>query len=180
MFTLYVDADSCPKNLRVILLRCIAKNGYRAFFVSDRPLKDVQLAKQEQTALLRKQARLEGVTDALALRSIKSEIESIVVEPGMDSADDWIVENAELPCLAITHDIPLAARLVERDIPVIDDRGGIYNKENMANRLSVRNVMTEFREMGIFSQKNKPMGPREVKAFSDSLNSVLHILTVKQ
>ncbi|AEV30999.1 hypothetical protein SpiGrapes_3255 [Sphaerochaeta pleomorpha str. Grapes] len=180
MFTLYIDADSCPKNLRVILLRCITKNGYRAFFVSDRPLKDVQLAKQEQTALLRKKAKQEGVTDALVLRSIQSEIESVVVDSGMDSADDWIVENAELPCLAITHDIPLAARLVERDIPVIDDRGGIYNKENMANRLSVRNVMTEFREMGIFSQKNKPMGPKEVKAFSDSLNSLLHILTVKQ
>jgi uncharacterized protein YaiI (UPF0178 family) len=180
MFTLYIDADSCPKNLRVILLRCITKNNYRAFFVSDRPLKDVQIARQEHTASLRKQAKEEGIEDPLTLRSCHSEIESIIVEPGMDSADDWIVENAQLPCLAITHDIPLAARLVERDIPVIDDRGGIYNKENMAHRLSVRNVMTEFREMGIFSQKNKPMGPKEVKAFSDSLNSLLHILTVKQ
>ncbi|WP_320130338.1 DUF188 domain-containing protein [uncultured Sphaerochaeta sp.] len=156
------------------------KNNYRALFVSDRPLKDVQLAKQEHTSQLRKQAKAEGVSDVLALRSLQSKIESIVVASGMDSADNWIVENAELPCLAVTHDIPLAARLVAKDIPVIDDRGGIYDKQNMANRLSVRNMMTEFREMGVFSQKNKPMGPREVKAFSDALNSMLHILTVKQ
>ncbi|MDD3903045.1 MAG: DUF188 domain-containing protein [Sphaerochaeta sp.] len=174
MFTLYIDADSCPKNLRVILLRCIMKNNYAAFFVADRPLKDVQRAYEEHTAQLRKQA---GSAD---VREIKSSIQNVVVKADMDSADDWIVEHAELPCLAITHDIPLAARLVEKDIPVIDDRGGVYSKENMAQRLSIRNAMKEFREMGIFSEKNRPLGPKETKAFSDALNSMLHKLTLKQ
>jgi len=50
----------------------------------------------------------------------------------------------------------------------------------MAQRLSIRNAMKEFREMGIFSEKHKPMGPKETKAFSDALNSMLHKLTVKQ
>ncbi|HKM06636.1 MAG TPA: DUF188 domain-containing protein [Sphaerochaeta sp.] len=177
MFTLYIDADSCPKNLRTILLRCIVKNDYAAYFVADRPLKDVQTAYEQHTAKLRFEAEKAGVGD---LRPITSKIVNIVVAADMDSADNWIVDNAMLPCLAVTHDIPLAARLVEKDIPTIDDRGGVFTKENMAQRLSIRNAMTEFREMGIFSEKHKPMGPKETKAFSDTLNSMLHKLTVKQ
>ncbi|MDT4763145.1 DUF188 domain-containing protein [Sphaerochaeta sp. PS] len=177
MFTLYVDADSCPKNLRTILLRCIVKNNYAAFFVADRPLKDVQTAYEEHTVQLRKQAEQNGVED---VRSVKSQIVSVVVEADMDSADNWIVEHATPPCLAITHDIPLAARLIEKGIPVIDDRGGVFTPENMAQRLSIRNAMKEFREMGIFSEKHKSMGPKETKAFSDTLNAMLHKLTVKQ
>ncbi|MBI9095547.1 MAG: DUF188 domain-containing protein [Sphaerochaeta sp.] len=177
MFTLYIDADSCPKNLRTILLRCIVKNDYAAFFVADRPLKDVQTAYEQHTAKLRSEAGQQGITD---VRSITSKIENIVVEADMDSADNWIVDNATLPCLAVTHDIPLAARLVEKDIPTIDDRGGVFTKESMAQRLSIRNAMKEFREMGIFSEKHKPMGPKETKAFSDALNTMLHRLTVKQ
>ena len=177
MFTLYIDADSCPKNLRTILLRCIVKNDYAAYFVADRPLKDVQTAYEQHTAKLRFEAEKAGVGD---LRPITSKIVNIVVAADMDSADNWIVDNAMLPCLAVTHDIPLAARLVEKDIPTIDDRGGVFTKENMAQRLSIRNAMTEFREMGIFSEKHKPMGPKETKAFSDALNSMLHKLTVKQ
>ncbi|MGB4407384.1 MAG: DUF188 domain-containing protein [Sphaerochaeta sp.] len=177
MFTLYIDADSCPKNLRTILLRCIVKNDYAAFFVADRPLKDVQTAYEQHTAKLRSEAGQRGIGD---LRSITSKIENIVVDSDMDSADNWIVDNATLPCLVVTHDIPLAARLVEKDIPTIDDRGGVFTKESMAQRLSIRNAMKEFREMGIFNEKHKPMGPKETKAFSDSLNTMLHKLTVKQ
>ncbi|HKL59602.1 MAG TPA: DUF188 domain-containing protein [Sphaerochaeta sp.] len=177
MFTLYIDADSCPKNLRTILLRCIVKNDYAAFFVADRPLKDVQTAYEQHTAKLRKEAQQQGIED---VRSITSKIENVVVEADMDSADNWIVDNAKLPCLAVTHDIPLAARLVEKEIPTIDDRGGVFTPESMAQRLSIRNAMKEFREMGIFSEKHKPMGPKETKAFSDALNTMLHKLTVKQ
>jgi uncharacterized protein YaiI (UPF0178 family) len=180
MFELYVDADSCPKTLRTILLRRIMKEDVPAFFVSDRPLKDVLQARQEHTAMLRSEAKKQGISDPKELRAVRSRIEGIVVPPGPDSADNWIVEHAKAPSLAVTHDIPLAARLVENGISVIDDRGGIYDRENMAYRLSVRNMMTEFREMGVFAQKNRPMGPKEVKAFSDSFDSMFHVLAVKR
>lgn len=97
----------------------------------------------------------------------------VIVKPGMDSADDWIVENASLPALAITHDIPLASRLVEKGLIVLDDRGKTYTRENMAQRLSVRNAMTEFREMGLFAEKHERMGNKQIKAFSDAFDSLL-------
>ncbi|NCC63989.1 MAG: hypothetical protein EOM15_04975, partial [Spirochaetia bacterium] len=123
MLKLYVDADSCPKNLRQIILKAVIRNNLETYFVADRTLKDVQLAYQQHTRELRVSAKQKGLNDEAILREIKSKISSVVVEPGADSADDWIVEHAQLPALAITHDIPLASRLVERGLVVLDDRG---------------------------------------------------------
>ncbi len=95
------------------------------------------------------------------------------MEKGDDSADDWIVDHAEPPAIAITHDIPLAGRLVEKGITVLDDRGNTYTKENMAERLSIRNTMTEFRELGIFSEQHSRMNGKQTKAFSDSFDALL-------
>jgi uncharacterized protein YaiI (UPF0178 family) len=173
MLKIYIDADSLPVQLRAIILRRIIREELAAWFVADRPLKDVNSAIAEHTALLRRQKREGGVVDQTALRAIKSQIVMVVVAPGDDSADDWIVEHAATPALAITHDIPLASRLVERGITVLDDRGGIYTEENIAQRLSVRNIMGEFREMGIYAERHRPMDSRQVKAFSDAFDATL-------
>lgn len=173
MVKLYVDADSCPKNLRQIVLKAIMRHNLVSFFVADRPLKDIEIAYQEHTSLLRKAAKEAGETDAKVLRSIKSTITMVIVQPGMDSADDWIVEQAVAPAMAITHDIPLASRLVEKGLTVLDDRGKTYTRENMAERLSVRNAMTEFREMGLFAEKHERMGNKQIKAFSDAFDTLL-------
>ena len=53
MVELYIDADSCPKPLRAIVLKATVNRNLKAFFVADRPLKDVQQAYEEHTALLR-------------------------------------------------------------------------------------------------------------------------------
>lgn len=173
MLKLYVDADSCPKNLRQVVLRAIMRKNLISFFVADRPLKDIEIAYQQHTSELRKVAKEAGEIDEMALRAIRSPISMVIVKPGMDSADDWIVENASLPALAITHDIPLASRLVEKGLIVLDDRGKTYTRENMAQRLSVRNAMTEFREMGLFAEKHERMGNKQIKAFSDAFDSLL-------
>jgi uncharacterized protein YaiI (UPF0178 family) len=173
MLKLYVDADSCPKNLRQIVLKAVVRHSLPAFFVADRVLKDVQTAYQAHTAALRSAAQEEQGLDEMALRAIKSSITMVVVDPGMDSADDWIVEHSELPCFAITHDVPLASRLVQKGMVVLDDRGTTLTSENMAQRLSVRNAMTEFREMGIFAEKHTPMNSKQVKAFSDAFDTLL-------
>ena len=176
MLKLYIDADSCPKNLRQIILKAVMRHNLEAFFVADRMLKDVQVAYEEHTRQLRKAASEKNGGHGAELRAIKSRICSIVVQPGADSADDWIVEHAQLPALAITHDIPLASRLVEKGLVVLDDRGNVYTTENMASRLSIRNIMTEFREMGIYSERHSSFSPKQVKAFSDAFDAQLTAL----
>ncbi len=173
MFTLYVDADSCPRNLRQIILKAVVLLNLSVYFVADRVLKDVEQAYQQHTNALRYEAKKQGLDNQSSLREIKSSINQVQVEKGDDSADDWIVDHAEPPAIAITHDIPLAGRLVEKGITVLDDRGNTYTKENMAERLSIRNTMTEFRELGIFSEQHSRMNGKQTKAFSDSFDALL-------
>lgn len=173
MVTLYVDADSCPKQLRTIVLRAVVRLKLPTYFVADRKLQDVLSAYQEHTAHLRKEARASGIVEEDALRSIRSPISMIVVSSDMNSADDWIVEHSSLPAVAITHDIPLAARLVEKGLTVLDDRGGIFTAANIAERLSIRNAMAGLREMGVFVEQHQMMNAKQVKAFADAFDSVL-------
>ena len=48
---------------------------------------------------------------------------------------------AEPGDLAVTADIPLASRLVEKQVLVIDPRGEEYTEENVGDRLAVRDLM---------------------------------------
>jgi len=151
---LYVDADACQRNLRVIILKAIVRRGVPALFAADRSLPDVASVIQEAHTL----------KDGYPL------VQMAIVPKGDDSADDCLVQNAHAGALAITRDIILAARLAELGLVVLDDRGGVYTKENVRERLSVRNMMTELRDYGIFSERTRPMGPREIQAFSNALD----------
>ncbi|MCH3915964.1 MAG: DUF188 domain-containing protein [Spirochaetia bacterium] len=164
-----VDADSVPCQIRAIILKAARKRRLTILFVADRHLKDVDLAYQEDTAELRKEAREKnGEMNSRSLRAIRSKIRWETVVTGENSADDRLVESAEAGDLAITHDIPLAARLADKGCTVLDDRGGTYDKDTIARRLSERNLMTELRSYGIQSEKTKSYGEREVRLFSQA------------
>ncbi len=137
--TLWIDADSCPRPIRAIIMKAAARVKTVTVFVADRNLADCK----------GKFVRMQ------------------VVEPGIDSADSWIVEHVQKGDLCISRDIILASKLVEKGSIVIDDRGAKYTAENIAERLSVRNMMADFRESGIFSEKTKPMSPRDIQSFAN-------------
>lgn len=164
MVELYIDADSCPKPIRAIILKAIVNRNLKAFFVADRPLKDVQQTYEEHTSALR------STVNEDERRLIKSPITMVVVQSGDDQADQWIADHAPKGALAITRDIILADILVQKEIVVLDDRGGVYTKENIAERLSLRNAMTTLREYGVFVEKHKPIGAKEIREFSASFD----------
>lgn len=170
-FTLYIDADSLPQSHRRILLRRIMKNNIRAVFAADRLLSDVTEAIAEHTAALR--LPLRDTLDKTELRKVKSTISMVVVESGANAADDYIAENITPPALCITHDIPLAARAVEKGAIALDDRGSILDSSNIAERLSVRNAMYILREGGAMPEKQKRMDQKNLEAFANSLDKVL-------
>ena len=174
MIKAYIDSDSVPVRLREIILRRLVKENIPAWFVADRPLKDVRQKIAEHTASLREPLR--STMDKEELRKVKSPIEMVVVETGANSADDRIVEMAEAPGLAITHDIPLAERLIKKGVTVIDDRGNVFSEENIRERMSERAYMAEFRENGIFIKAQKGMTDKDVNAFSNALDRELQKL----
>lgn len=170
-FTLYIDADSLPQSHRRILLRRIMKNNIRAVFAADRPLCDVNEAIAEHTAALRHPLR--DTLDRSELRKVKSTITMVVVESGANAADDYIADNITPPALCITHDIPLAARAVEKGAIALDDRGAVLDSSNIAERLSIRNAMYILREGGAMPEKQKRMDQKNLEAFSNSLDRIL-------
>ncbi len=100
-------------------------------------------------------------------------ITAYIVEPGMDKADDMIVQIAQEGDLVITADIPLAKRLLQEDVFALDHRGTLYTKECIGQYLAMRNFMQELRESGIYSDGPKPFGKKDVHSFSNVLNIFL-------
>lgn len=173
VFDIWVDADSVPVNLRQMILKASSRLDLRCSFVADRSLPDVKRFMADDTFALRQKAREGGETDADAIKAVRTKVSMHVVETGADSADDYIVENADPSSLCITHDIPLAARLLEKGCTVIDDRGKEYTDADIKVRLGDRLVNREMRTWGVFAEQQKKMGNSDVKAFADNLDRTL-------
>lgn len=100
-------------------------------------------------------------------------VETVRVDGGPDVADDHIADHAEPGDLAITADIPLASRLVEKGVRTIDPRGTEYTPENIGERLSVRDFMDQLRSTGVETGGPKAWGPKDKQAFAASFDRVL-------
>lgn len=101
--------------------------------------------------------------------------ELLLVEAGPDAADDRIVELAEEGDLAVTRDIPLAERLVEKGVVVLNDRGDVYSRENVRERRSLRDRAAELRALGLApeSPRARSWGEKERKRFADTFDREL-------
>lgn len=91
----------------------------------------------------------------------------------VDDADEAIVEIAESDDLIVTHDIPLAARLVEKGSTVLNDRGGRFTEENVRERLSQRDFAKELRDSGLLPERPRSFGPKEVQSFANAFDREL-------
>ncbi len=171
MARIYVDADSMTERHRAIILRRAVGKDHSLYFVADRRLPDVDKAiaedKRERRSRVRETATREEA------RRIGSEIHMIVVGKGQDSADDEIVRIAEPGSLAITHDIPLSKRLIDKGLIVIDDRGGRLDRSNIDARLSERRNNMIFREMGLFEGRQRRFDDRTIQAFAAAFDKAL-------
>jgi uncharacterized protein YaiI (UPF0178 family) len=99
---------------------------------------------------------------------------------GPGSADDRIVEQAREGDLAVTRDVPLAARLTDNLVSVIDDRGRVFNRDNIGQLLSLRNFQVQAAENGLGAPRFPNYGKRELKAFADSFDRLTRKLSDKK
>ena len=171
MFTMYVDADSLPVRLRKIILQRAAKDNIKTIFVADRSLSDVMEKIEEHTATLR--TPLRASLEKSELRKIKSSITMETVPSGADSADNRIVELIGEGDLVITHDVGLSERAIAKGAVALDDRGNIYTKENIRERVSERDYMKSFREMGINDLRQKSLKEKDYQKFSNSFDTLI-------
>ncbi len=144
--TLWIDADAAPRDVKDIVFRAATRLGIETILVANKPL---ALPRQHPT------------------------VRAVRVDGGPDVADKYIAENAQPGDLAVTADIPLAARLVEKHVVAIDPRGREYSESNVAERLSVRDFMDGLRNSGVETGGPRPYGPRDRQAFASTLDRVL-------
>lgn len=145
---IFVDADSCPAAAREIVLRAAARRGIAAFFAANRPIPGI-----------------DGRAEMLLC-------------PASEGAADNRIAGLALPGdLAVTRDVPLAARLVAAGVSALDDRGRVYTADNIGERLSLRNFTVGLAESGVEYERTRSYGKRELKAFADSIDRMLAKLT---
>jgi uncharacterized protein YaiI (UPF0178 family) len=102
--------------------------------------------------------------------------ENIVMEicpPGENTADDRLVELAEPGDIAVSRDLALAKRLLEKNAVVIDDRGRLFTLDNINELLSLRNFTVSLAENGLGTERTASYGKKELKAFADALDKHL-------
>jgi uncharacterized protein YaiI (UPF0178 family) len=140
-----VDADACPRVIKEILFR----------------------------AAERRQIVLTLVANRLLSTSPSRFIRALQVPTGFDVADNKIVELAGTGDLVITADIPLAAAVIARGAYALSPRGEFYAKENIEERLTMRNFMETLRGSGVETGGPAAFSQGDRQVFSNHLDKFL-------
>jgi hypothetical protein len=100
-------------------------------------------------------------------------VELVVVGRGADAADDWIAENIGAGDIAITADIPLAARCLERGAAVLGPDGREFTENSIGGALASRTLNSDLREMGVLSGGPRPLQQKDRSRFLSSLDRLV-------
>lgn len=142
---IYVDADACPQAAKQILFKAALRTHRQLILVANQVIS--------------------APKDPL--------IKTVRVMSGADVADDYIVNHVEVDDLVITADIPLADRAIDKYAVALNPRGEFYTKENIKERLSLRDFLHELRSADVNTGGAKPLSQRDIKLFADALDRYL-------
>jgi uncharacterized protein YaiI (UPF0178 family) len=144
--TLWIDADSVPRDVRVIVFRAAHRLSLKTVLVANQR---TQIPPGHPT------------------------VSAVWVDGGPDVADRYIAEHAAAGDVAVTQDIPLAAALVLKKVAVIDPRGMEHTTETIGERLSIRDFMEGLRTSGVQTGGPSAFTSRDKHAFASALDRVL-------
>lgn len=142
---LWVDADACPSAIKQILYRASSRVGIELTLVANQALQVPR----------------------------SSLINAIQVPPGFDVADNYIVQHCSTGDLVITADIPLAAEVIDQGAMALNPRGTLYDRENIQQRLAIRNYLDEARSSGQFTGGPAPFSKQDQQTFANALDRLL-------
>ena len=142
---IWVDADACPRVVKEILFRAAQRKQVQLTLVANQPLRTPP----------------------------SPYIDTMVVAAGFDVADDRIVDQLSPGDLVITADIPLAAATIARQGHALNPRGELYTRDNIQERLAVRNMLDELRGCGIDTGGPSALSASDRQAFANQLDKFL-------
>ncbi|MEQ9519658.1 MAG: YaiI/YqxD family protein [Parvibaculum sp.] len=103
-------------------------------------------------------------------------IEQIVVPEGPDVADDWIAENIAEGDIAITADIPLASRCLEKKARVVSPTGNPFTEDNIGMALGMRELKQQVRESTQSQTYNAGFTDKDRSRFLGTLENEIQAL----
>ena len=142
---IWVDGDACPGAIKEILFRAAVRAKIPLTLVANQPM---SIPRSEF-------------------------IDILTVSSGLNVADQKIVELLDPSDLVVTADIPLAALVVDKGAYALDPRGELYTRENIGERLAMRNLMDELRGGGMIAGGPAPFRSTDKQAFANQLDRLL-------
>lgn len=143
---LYIDADACPVKNEVF--RVARRHGLLVYLVANSPMRIPP----------------------------DDFIELVIVSEGVDAADDWIATHISRTDIAVTADIPLAARCLKKEARVLDPKGRVYSEDSIGDALANRELMAFLRDMGTITGGPAPFEPKDRSRFLQRLDELIHAI----
>ena len=135
----YIDADACPVKDEV--MRVANRNQVTVHFVSN------SWMRLPESPLVKR----------------------VVVTEGPDVADDWIAERVKPGDIAVTGDIPLAARCLKAGAKVVGPSGKPFDEGSIGMALAMRDLQGHLRETGQSRGFNPAFTPKDRSRFLEAL-----------
>ena len=141
--TILVDADACPVKEEIV--RVASRHGLPVVFVANQGMRP----------------------------SRDPMVRHVLVSGSFDAADDWIVDHAKTGDVAVTADIPLAVRLVEKGVHAVTPMGRLLDSASIGMASAMRNLNQDLREAGAIPGYNAAFGPRDRSRFLQAFDSLV-------
>ncbi len=142
---IWVDADACPVPVREILTKAALRTKTHVTFVANQSL---NIRRNDFVQTMR-------------------------VEKGFDVADNEIVKRIKAGDLLVSSDIPLADEAIGLGAIVINFRGEKLTKENIKQRLNMRDFFDTLRASGVQTGKTAAYSDSDKQAFANQLDRIL-------
>ena len=140
----YIDADACPVKAEV--LRVAERHGLVVHMVGN---------------------------SWLRMAAGNPLVNSVVVPEEPDAADDWIAAHIGAGDIAITADIPLAARCLQVGAQVLGPTGKPFTEAGIGNALAMRDLMAHLRDTGEISGSGPSFTKQDRSRFLSALETAV-------
>jgi uncharacterized protein YaiI (UPF0178 family) len=142
---IWVDADACPAAIKEIIFRAAERTNTPTCLLANHPL-----------------------------RIPPSQVISFTqVSSGFDVADNEIVKRTQAGDLVITQDIPLADEVISLGALVITPRGEALTKNDIKQRLNMRDFYDSLRASGVNTGGPPPLSQADKQSFANQLDRLL-------
>lgn len=108
------------------------------------------------------------------MRVPNNELISLVVAPGFEEVDDWIVEHAGWGDIVITSDIPLAARCLQKRVLVLGPKGVPFTENTIGDALALREIRDYQRQEGVSTGGPSSMTAKDRSRFLSQLDEMIN------